>query len=394
MKTLRMVSTVVLMVAVRAGAYSGGGGTQADPWQIGSPADWEQLMDTPADWGKHFVLTADLDLTGIPMTPVGDLTVKFTGRFDGAGHKISNAVIGWVGADYLGLFGYLGATGRIANLGIVNADVRGRNAVGALAGLNAGTITSCRVTGRVSGNSYVGGLAGSNNHGAISACSTTADVDGLSNVGGLAGRNDYSSTITACYATGDVNAAGSYAGGLVGYDYYGSIVSCYATGQVSGGSEVGGLVGRVHYGTVVTSYAAGPVNGSGPLGGLAGGSYFGSVWDCFWDMDTSGRMYSAAGAGKTTSQMQTLSTFAGAGWDFQDTWAICEGTNYPRLRWAIPAADFLCPNGVAWEDLAYLLDRWLLDNCQFAPHCYGADLTGDGRVDLADFAVLAAQWLD
>ena len=393
MKILPVASVIVLTAGTWAAAYSGGNGTQADPWHIGSTADWEQLMDTPADWGKHFVLTADLDMTDIPMTPVGDLSVKFTGRFDGAGHTISNAVIGWLGADYLGLFGYVGPTGRVANLSLINADVRGRNAVGALAGLNAGTITSCRVTGYVSGNSHVGGLTGSNNRGTITTCSTAVAVGGDSHVGGLAGRNDYSSTIAACYATGDVNATGSYAGGLVGYDYYGSIDTCYATGRVSGGSEVGGLVGRVHYGTVVDSYATGAVNGGGSLGGLAGGSYFGSVWYCFWDMDASGRLYSAAGTGKTTPQMQTLSTFANAGWDFADTWAICGGTNYPRLRWAIPAADFRCPDGVDWLDLDYLLQRWLADDCAAAQDCQGADLTGDGRVDFADFAALAADWL-
>ena len=41
----------------------------------------------------------------------------------------------------------------------------------------------------------------------------------------------------------------------------------------------------------------------------------------------------SAGTGKMTAQMQTATTFIDAGWDFQSVWMICEGGDYPRLRW-------------------------------------------------------------
>jgi hypothetical protein len=53
----------------------------------------------------------------------------------------------------------------------------------------------------------------------------------------------------------------------------------------------------------------------------------------FWDVETSGKTTSRGGTGKTTTEMQTASTFLDAGWDFDDIWMICEGVDYPRLQW-------------------------------------------------------------
>ena len=58
-------------------------------------------------------------------------------------------------------------------------------------------------------------------------------------------------------------------------------------------------------------------------------------------METTGCSLSAAGTGKTTTQMQTTATFLAAGWDFvgetangsEDVWQIVEGEDYPRLSW-------------------------------------------------------------
>jgi len=61
----------------------------------------------------------------------------------------------------------------------------------------------------------------------------------------------------------------------------------------------------------------------------------------FWDMETTGQSESAAGRGKTTIQMQTVTSFLWAGWDFvgetgngtDDIWWMPESTGYPRLWW-------------------------------------------------------------
>ncbi len=94
-------------------------------------------------------------------------------------------------------------------------------------------------------------------------------------------------------------------------------------------------------------------------------------------------------------QMKTRSTFIDAGWDFTDTWVMCEGTNYPRLKVQIMPADRVCPDGVNTEDFAYMMQEWMRTNCiPTNDFCGGADVDESGAVDIADFAILAEQWLE
>jgi hypothetical protein len=59
------VATAALLLTIVAAAtakYSGGNGTAQDPYQIATAADPILLGDSPADYDKHFILTADIDL--------------------------------------------------------------------------------------------------------------------------------------------------------------------------------------------------------------------------------------------------------------------------------------------------------------------------------------------
>ena len=49
-------------VTVSQAQYSGGSGMMDDPYQIATAADLIALGETPDDYDKHFILTADIDL--------------------------------------------------------------------------------------------------------------------------------------------------------------------------------------------------------------------------------------------------------------------------------------------------------------------------------------------
>jgi hypothetical protein len=62
------------LVAFRYGA---GGGTPGNPYTIDSVEKFLLLSSTPDDWGKSFILTADIDLSGhlfdrAPIAPDND----------------------------------------------------------------------------------------------------------------------------------------------------------------------------------------------------------------------------------------------------------------------------------------------------------------------------------
>jgi len=329
---------------------SGGTGEPNDPYQIATAGDLIALGETPADYDKHFILTADIDLDpNLPGRKIFDRAViapdliphewdwdvphftgtPFTGVFDGNNHTISHLTI--KGGSYLGLFGLLESRAEIKDLGIVDIRVTDSNSsVGGLIGENvSGNVTRCYCTGLVSGTERVGGLVGMNGSGRVTQCYSTATVVGEDQVGGLVGENTIpgawgvcgGGTITNCYSSGPVRGD-SYVAGLVGLNG-GTLTRCYSAGVVSGSSDIGGLVVNMRWGT--ESYGGG--------GGTAN--------DCFWDTQPSGQTTNDGGTGKITSEMQTASTFLEAGWDFvgettngtEDIWWILEGKDYPRLWW-------------------------------------------------------------
>jgi len=198
------------------------------------------------------------------------------------------------------------------------------------------------------------------------------------NSGGFYG--DMDADIFNSYSAGDVNGFESV-GGLVGRNYAsGSVSNCYSTGDVKGNDDVGGLVGHnggfdweVGYlpGYIYNSYFTGNVRGTSSVGGLIGYHFVGDIEGSFWDIETSGEPNmcglqsedeDATGCdpncGKTTTEMQTKSTFTSAGWDFVEIWGIGEHQTYPYLR-NEPAGDSSHDKKVNLEDLAILASHWL-----------------------------------
>ncbi len=309
-----------------------------------------------------------------------------TGSVSGGGD-----VGGLVGLNWYGTVSNCYATGSVSGIGHVgglvginldgtvsNCQTTGSvtgtwEAVGGLVGINwYGTVSNCQTTGSVTGVWYVGGLV-AENRGTVSNCQATGSVTGTGYVGGLVAEND--GTVSNCYATGSVTGTEGRIGGLVGDNHYGTNSNSYATGTVSGKWNVGGLVGYNSGSTVSNCYATGPVtgdwfvggllggsygtydydstvsncyatgsvSGTGHVGGLVGKNYFADIFASFWDTQTTSQANGVGlneGSetvevyGRTTTEMQTESTFTDYGWDFTTPiWKMCYESDYPRLWW-------------------------------------------------------------
>jgi hypothetical protein len=285
-----IVSTIALSfisISPLFAQYSGGDGSEADPWQIACPNDLLYLADHNEDYGSHFILTVDINLAGYTFTtaviaPQGG--VEFTGTFDGNDFVIRNLIIDTNGAgnDHLGLFGSLeGSSAEVRNLGLENASIKGGNGSNFLGGLcgwsSEASITNCYATGAVIGgdNSWdLGGLVGYNEMGLIRFCYTMGAVTGgigAAGLGGLAGFN-CDGIISNCYATGAVTGNDDCwnLGGLVGFNE-GEISNCHCEGSVSGMAYIGGVVGSHEIGNLSGCSFKGTVTATGSYcGGIAG----------------------------------------------------------------------------------------------------------------------------
>lgn len=175
---------------------------------------------------KTITLWADLDLGN--MAPA---TETFYGLLDGNGHTLTVNLGGNSTNGKYGFFYNVNSGGVVRDLtiaGTINAP-SGTNEVGAICGLNSGTIDSCTVTATVTASGTGGNSAG---------------------VGGLVGRA--CGTVTNCTFSGTVEGSGQRGvGGIVGYVQYGTIslntVTASATIKYTGtdtSAGIGAVVGK------------------------------------------------------------------------------------------------------------------------------------------------------
>ena len=143
------------------------------------------------------VLTSDIAQGDAKYVPIGTEDNIYVGHFDGQGHKVNLALTST--GNYQGLFG------------VITDGV---------------FIEKVIVTGSVSGNSYVGGIAGGTKGGTGNAQKTN---------------------IWYCGNEATITATGNNAGGILGVNMVGSasiiLTNCYNTGNITGGGDSGALSG-------------------------------------------------------------------------------------------------------------------------------------------------------
>ena len=316
-KFLFSLAITALSVISVSAQFSGGNGTEENPYIIMTPAQLAQLAtlvnegNTDYD-DKYYKLGNDLDLSdygenyndGDGWIPIGRTGYEiddewntinyypFKGVFDGDNYIVSNLYINIIIPDTfastsasVGLFGHV-ENGSIKNLGVVDVNIssspiplRFHVSVGAIVGFNSnGNISNCYSTGNVSSYSEffnsattreaqnsgsIGGIVGRNRGDVLNCYSLCSISNGLEDArtGGIAGSNHGS--ISNSFSTGTVYAGKGYdvfAGGITGSNY-GNVINCYSTGSVSAKgvyTYVGGVVGS-NYSIVSNCYSTGSV---------------------------------------------------------------------------------------------------------------------------------------
>ncbi len=207
--------------------------------QISSVAELQAVADHPDYW---FVLSGDIDLSGVDdFVPLGS-TVPFTGTFDGASYKILGLT-----STSGGLFDEVGVGGRVFDLSVMGAGVEvDTSHVGILANRFAGDADRIYTSGSVTGTQRIGGIVG-NLTGNLRDSYSEAEVRSSSSyAGGVVGIADHGSTVQRVYATGAVESSNT-AGGIAGYVYTDTRLeqSFALNPTVSGSRNTHRVVGRV-----------------------------------------------------------------------------------------------------------------------------------------------------
>ncbi len=324
--------------------FSGGDGSESNPYIVKSVADLDHIKD---DVTKHYKLGHDINYFGSEtnlFTPIGTTAAPFTGSFNGNGYSVSNIYIKNTTSpgEPVGFFGSAAAGSVIKNftLGgtVINEDTTNNpntNNTGGIVGFSEGKVFQCHNNAIVSGKYNVGGVVGRlgyqytsysaqtfptieqcSNHAAITAAEETA--------GGIVARayglitnsfNDGAVSISSPATTGH-NIAGGIVGSLHGAS--GSETSridkCHNQALISAYAYVGSLIGYKQSGNIYNSYYYGNC-----FVGNKGYNMNGAV-------GTSSVPQTAAGSSPLNDEQRNVPSNY-SGWDFDTIWM--KGESYP-----------------------------------------------------------------
>lgn len=225
--------------------FSGGSGTLADPYQVATCADFDNIRNYR---DKYFKLITDLDFTGFVMSqgysgedasvwwPVGEWgsgdgsEQRFRGVFDGNYHTIRNLVVTRTAYD-LSIFGVI-ENATIKNLVVENCEIYGEGRLGVVTG---GTF-----------NSEITQVAVIN-----SKCYNNQSSNGFT-AAGITGPLYNNSKVNNCYVRGGVIYGKIFTGGISSNieDGGGEISYSYSTCAIDGVDQVGSITGNNDNGSV------------------------------------------------------------------------------------------------------------------------------------------------
>lgn len=306
--------------------YTGGTGTEADPYLISSENDLALLAkktnEEAIDYtGCYFKLTMDLDLGGTAWAPIGHMTgsgVTFNGTFDGDGHTIAGLNCQSEN-NFGGLFGKVqGAT--IKNLTVTGTLVSSTKYAGGIIGIayKGSTVYNCHTAIDSIKGTTAGGIVGRTQEtgeggvfNVIKGCTSSSKVELISGKdcygGGIVGAAG-AVEVRWCINNGDVTGLEGTTktmmlGGIIGVQgassVTGHIYNCANTGNITAmepdgtTAYAGGLVGRAahvadseiqnSFSTGVASVVdANNVAVEGRTGSLFGHiRYLATIWNCY-----------------------------------------------------------------------------------------------------------------
>ena len=264
------------------------------------------------DANKNLVSKSDLT----EWKPIGARWSSYTGTFDGQGYTISGLYFNNPTSSYVGLFGSIGANGKISNVGVLDSYFQFSEFGGGVCGVNYGTVRDCKNTGSVRGLAAIGGVCGLNEKGGIIENSfnegtVSGTGDNVQQVGGVCGYNN--GTIKSCYNTASVSGQNSV-GGVCGLNSRGIITNCFNEGTVSGQTFVGGVCGNGCGVTTTNCFNGGIVSGQSHVSGVCGYdynyNYDGTLTNCYYLSDTAkgginGKDVSGKAEGKSIEQFKS-----------------------------------------------------------------------------------------
>ena len=180
--------------------------TTGGQYRITKEAELKWFANTVNNGSSRISAILETNISVIDWTPIGTSTNQFNGTLDGNGFTVTINTMAKNNADYAGLVGYLGQSGKITNIKVAGKVTGGSN-VGGVVGYCDGKLENVMNAATVTGTSNVGGVIGYYSAKTLYTSynlGNTGNVSGSSDsitVGGVIGKNQSSLTLYNSYST-------------------------------------------------------------------------------------------------------------------------------------------------------------------------------------------------
>lgn len=209
---------------------------------------------------------------GTGFKAVGNDTNPFKGTFNGNEYEIKNInIYANESSLYGGIIGKI-VSGKIMNLGIVDAKIicDSKTSGGIVGNATDSEIINCYNKGNLTtkARAPVEGIAGEITNSKIIRCYNEANITGNCTTGIV--YDAKGSVIEDCYNTGNINCSGGSPTGGIAFDVSDCrILNCYNSGKIRGSYISGGIIGSSVSNTeIVNCYNSGEISGTYVSGGI------------------------------------------------------------------------------------------------------------------------------
>lgn len=257
-------------------------------WQISTGEQLAWISDRVEE-GNLFEnfeirLMNDIDLggrQGKKWKPIGTEPYRFKGYFNGNNKVIYNLNIDKPNEEYVGLFSFVDAPGRVYDVTLASAKIKGRTWVSAFCSYSLGVIDNICVKDSLlestsNGNSWIAPIAtfAGLPTSTIDRCSSINNVVyGAQHVGGAFSAVD---TVRDSFSFGcTVISKDGHSGGFISCtDQFTEFSNCFSNNEVYGNMRTGMFIGSTgaqhRQATIKNCFATGTLEGQSDLGGFCG----------------------------------------------------------------------------------------------------------------------------
>ena len=207
-----------------------------------------------------------------------------------------------------------GIAGEITNSKIIRcyneANITGNCTTGIVYYAKDSIIENCYNAGDLNSTAPIGGIAFNVSNSEIINCHNNREIKGSNVSGGIIATDAKDSKIINCYNLATISGSNGSLGGIVGSTASNSeIIDCYNEGKINSNNVVAGIVPSISNSKIFNCYNTGKIIGGVPAGGIVERASDSEIINCYNNGEISGKYGSGGIVGDSLSNSKIINCY-------------------------------------------------------------------------------------